>query len=526
MGELERKVGQLLVVGVPGARADEEFIDELEVWGAGGLIFFSRHLGRLPTFSDELQRLVRACTVKPLCAIDHEGGPVLRFGSELSELPSAMAMAAAGTPVQAGMACEDAARELSALGFTVNFAPVADINDPDNPGIGIRSFGETAEMVGKYVAQVVEGFQRGGVLATAKHFPGKGSAMQDAHVSSPTVDVSKDILMERELRPFKAAIGAGVSMVMTSHVLYPQLDPHNAATFSSIIVDDLLRKELGFEGLIVTDDLEMGGSIEHETPPRAALEALLAGHDLALICHTFEAQCEARRLIRDAIRDGRLPESAVDERLERLERARGRIAHFSAGRAVIPDLTTTSTLIDELACGALCRLEGGEEVLPVQGTPSWKGAVLYVPDLGVVGPGVDDRGGGASALITTLSDAMSGLRVRRFSRKGIPLGKWNPDEDARPTPAIFCSLNAHLEPAQAELLRRVHLASEGATILVALRNPYDLELLEPGPSVARIATLGYRSNILKALAELLLGRCVPTGRLPVVLRGGNRSTTG
>lgn len=505
MNRDERLVGRLLMVGVPGPEPDDEFLAEIERWGAGGLIFFSRHLTSLDRFRRSLERILEVAPAPPLVAIDHEGGPVLRFGRGVSEPPSAMALAAAADPSAAGRAAAAAGAELRGLGFTVNLAPVADVNDPDNPGIGIRSFGPDPETVAAYVAAVVEGYARGGVLATAKHFPGKGGAMVDAHVAMPTVDASRELLERRELPPFRAAIAAGVGLVMTSHVLYPALDAVEPATFSRAVAQGLLRDDLGFDGVLVSDDLEMGGSKQHATPEAAALRCLVAGHDLALICHDGAAQARARRRILEALATGELPRERAETAAARVERAVARVQALPAGE---PD----GALLDDLTARAITRLPGGCCVPPLSEAPG--GPTVYVPDLGALGPGVDDRGGAALTLVAELHRRLGPMRVRRFSPSGRPLGGWDGRVDHEGGPVLFLSLNAHLRPGQATLLRRVHGRCRGGLIHVALRNPFDLDLTGERPDVLRLATLGYRSNALRALARVLLDGAETPGRLP------------
>ncbi len=506
MGSLERAVGQLLMVGVPGKEADDDFLRELEKWGAGGVIFFSRHLGSLSHFKKQLARLEEANGGPLLFAIDHEGGPVLRFGREVSELPSAMALAAAGDEKTTEAATKLAGSELRKLGLNVNLAPVCDINAPENPGIGIRSYGDEPEHVAKYIAAAIRGFQAGGVMATAKHFPGKGAATVDAHIALPTVDASRETLLSRELVPFRAAKEANAGLMMTSHVIYPAIDGENAATFSSKLVAELLRGEIGFEGAVVTDDLEMGGARAQCEPAEAALRTIKAGHDLALICHTFTAQCKARETIKAAVESGELSSGIFEAAGNRVQRTIARAAEMKAADDV------DKGIIDELAGKSIVRLGGGEAVIPLSVAKSIN-PIVYVPDLGVLGPGVDDRTGAISTVLQALREVLPTFRVRRFSQSGKPLGGWD-GAIVGGTPAIIFTVNAHLRKGQAALLARV--IEESQTVVhVALRNPFDLEFTPDYPAFARIASLGYRHNVQQILADVLLGKTKALGKLPV-----------
>ena len=232
--------------------------------------------------------------------------------------------------------------ELRLAGCNLNFAPDVDINsNADNPVIGVRSFGSTPEIVAEHSAAWTRGLQSAGIAVSAKHFPGHGDTAQDSHLALPVVDVSLDELRERELKPFEAVIAAGARTIMTSHILLPQIDPENPATLSAAVLQGLLRDELGFDGVIVSDALDMKGASGDVGIPEAAVLALAAGCDLLCIgTENTDAQlAEIETRILDAISSRRLDPARVSQ-------ASGRVLELAAQLAVdraeiaIPDFVT------------------------------------------------------------------------------------------------------------------------------------------------------------------------------------------
>ena len=236
-------------------------------------------------------------------AIDQEGGVVSRLGSDAAVIPSAMAIAATGDTNNAYEAGLITGRELMAMGVNMNLAPDMDVNsNPRNPVIGVRSYGDTAETVSSFRGSNIWGLQDSGVLCTAKHFPGHGDTAVDSHLGLPCVDKTLEELRDCELKPFQAAIPAGVSAVMTSHILFPRLEPDGLpATMSRRIITDLLKKELGFSGLVLSDCMMMNAIQGHFGTVNGCLMAAKAGVDLIFISHSREFAGEAARAMLEAL---------------------------------------------------------------------------------------------------------------------------------------------------------------------------------------------------------------------------------
>ena len=285
--------GQLLVVGYQGAAPSPSLLAAHEAGECGGFIVFKRNLeaegrARIEALAGTLAELARRAPpgLPPLLAVDQEGGRVARLGPPVLTLPPMRALAAAEGDREdlARRAGRALGEELQAIGFTMNFAPILDVDsNPDNPIIGDRAFGREPAAAAALALAFADGLREGGLLACGKHFPGHGDTLTDSHLELPVVSKSRAELEATELPPFRLAARAprAVPALMTAHVLYPALDSV-PATLSRAIATDLLRGDLGFEGALISDDLEMKAL--HDPVERTAVGALRAGCDLLLVC--------------------------------------------------------------------------------------------------------------------------------------------------------------------------------------------------------------------------------------------------
>jgi beta-N-acetylhexosaminidase len=318
---LRAQIGRLLCVGIPGPMLDAATRETLVALHVGGIILFRRNTGS-PAEIAALTAALHALPSRPFVAIDHEGGRVLRLGEPFTCFPSAAAIGATGEPQVAYRVGHAMAAELASVGFDVNFAPVLDVHsNPANPVIGDRAFGSDPELVGKMGVAMLRGLLAGGVLACGKHFPGHGDTAVDSHLARPVVDRPRPVLERTELPPFRMAIRAGVPMLMTAHVLYPALDAACSATTSRPIITGLLRRELQFDGVVVSDDLEMRAITAHQPIGAAAVDSLQAGCDLLLVCQELARAVEAFEAIEQAVGSGVLSSAdlaAASQRVEQL----------------------------------------------------------------------------------------------------------------------------------------------------------------------------------------------------------------
>ena len=327
---VREKLGQLLMFGFPGTQLGQEALQLIEEYKAGNVVLFAHNLtdaAQMRSLCEDVRRRIEAaCGAAPIISIDQEGGVVARLPQDAVSFPSAMAVAATGDVHNAYEAAFDTARELAALGVNCNLAPVVDVNtNAANPVIGVRAYGSRPQRVSDFAREVIRGHVQAGVMPVAKHFPGHGDTDVDSHLGLPLVKKSMEELKACELVPYRDAIAQDVPAIMAAHILFPALEKEDLpASMSRAILQGLLRGEMGFAGLVVSDCLEMGAIQDHYGTPEGFVAALKAGVDLACISHTPSLALRALDLAYEAVRDGSLPMERVDEAVERVMRAKRR----------------------------------------------------------------------------------------------------------------------------------------------------------------------------------------------------------
>lgn len=371
------RVGGLLLVGVPGTEMTAELAERLRALGASGVIFFAENWPDAETaarFARAAHETLGTDELPALVGVDEEGGTVSRLSRFWEVPPNARAVAASGGPPLVKDLAYRTARRLLALGVNLDFAPCLDIDsNPANPVIGVRSFGETASVVTACGRAALEGFAAAGLIASAKHFPGHGDTSLDSHVALPRSDAPLTRLEMRELKPFLGALQFGVPLVMTSHVLFPAVDPDPArpATLSGAIVTGLLRERLGFDGVVVTDALEMQGVRGVADWGEVAVRAVEAGVDLLLYSEIEPGPEAAVAALAEAVRTGRLSGARIEASLERIRALR-------AGSAARPQRLAPGLLdeardlippaeLERIASGAIRLLKRGAGGVPLRG---------------------------------------------------------------------------------------------------------------------------------------------------------------
>jgi beta-N-acetylhexosaminidase len=312
------------MVGFHGHAASADLRRLVRDYRAASVILFARNVDtpeQLAELVRELQSIARDAghELPLLVAVDQEGGRVARLGAPWTRWPPLRALGRLDSEGHARRMGEALAAELVACGIRCDFAPVVDVDtNPRNPVIGDRSFGDDPERVGRLGAAMIRGLQEAGVVACAKHFPGHGDTDVDSHLALPALDHPRSRLEGVELVPFRRAIEAGVASIMTAHVLVRELDDRLPATLSATVVDSLLRRELGFDGVVVSDDLEMKAVADHWRPGESAVLAALAGCDLLPVCKDHDAQVEAIEGLVRAVETERLPWKAMDAACARI----------------------------------------------------------------------------------------------------------------------------------------------------------------------------------------------------------------
>jgi beta-N-acetylhexosaminidase len=523
---LDERIGQLLCFGWQGDTPEESQAvnaharELIEMMRVGSVVLLGRNVGETPGQTRQTLAELQAMAHVPLfIAVDQEGGSVNRFRAPFHEFPGNMALGAilrghgnhplTRAPEQYALRQAEAqARELRAIGVNWNFAPVVDVNNnPDNPIIGVRSYGEDPKLVAKFGAAAVRGYQGMGLLACAKHFPGHGDTAIDSHLALPTVHGGQERLQSVELVPFRAVIEAGVGAIMTTHILFPDLDNEHPATISHAFLSGLLRREFHYEGIVITDCLEMDAIGKTVGTPRGAVEALKAGADIALVCHTLETQRATVQAIKEAVASGELPQERLNEAAERVLSTKRR---FLVDPPPVEEEPWQDSGHDELE----------REIA--------RASITVVRNSGRL----PLRLGRGRLLLISMHPAVErlGEYVSRH-HQDVDVYSLGPSAEGRPLPLedmetywAAVVLTCPCEPwsaapidqeKQAILVRTLHTAYKDELVVVAIREPYDLRRF---PKVANyVCTYGYRNCSLEALADALFSEYEPTGRLPVTI---------
>ncbi len=319
---LEEKVGQMFIVGFDGYEVDDNIISLIKNKKVGGIILFSKNINTVSgtkKLIESLNGLNNENKVKLFMSVDEEGGVVSRIPKEMGRFESAWDVGATGDLNYAFEHGKAIGETIKSLGFNLDFAPVLDVNsNPNNPVIGNRAFSDDPKIVKKMGTEVYKGLKSAGVLGAGKHFPGHGDTDVDSHVGVPVINKSLDEIRNLELIPFKYAIDNGIDMIMVGHLYLPQLDKDYVASISKNIVTKLLREELGFNGVVVTDDMIMEGVKGKYPTNESAVKAIEAGIDVIIVSAGIHDQNRAIDGVVEAVRNGIITEKRINESVYRI----------------------------------------------------------------------------------------------------------------------------------------------------------------------------------------------------------------
>ena len=318
---LDEKIGQLIFAGIAGTTVDSNTKSLLTKYKVGGIIFYKDNLIN-PSQTVQLLNQVKSENgqkVPLLLGVDQEGGRVTRLPGGLINFPTNKEIGAINNSQFSYQVGTMLGKELKEFGFNLDFAPVLDINsNPNNPVIGDRSYGNNAEIVSKLGIQTFKGIQSQNIIPTIKHFPGHGDTSVDSHLELPIVNKSLQQLKELELIPFEKAINSGADVVMVAHILLPKLDADFPSSMSKNIITGILRKQLDYSGVVITDDVTMGAIIDHYSIGRAAVESVKAGSDIILVGHGYNNAVEAISSLKSAVQKGEITEQRINESVSRI----------------------------------------------------------------------------------------------------------------------------------------------------------------------------------------------------------------
>lgn len=529
---LEEKIGQLFVTYAYGERVDTDnpadIASNRRVYGVdnaaqlikryhlGGISYFTRFNNvnnprQIAELSNGIQRVAagQRQPIPMLISTDQEQGLVARVGPPATQLPGNMALGAAHSTRDAYDAARITGEELRAIGINQDLAPVADVNvNALNPVIGVRSFAENTELVSRLTAAQVEGYEDTDIAATAKHFPGHGNTTVDSHTGIPVIGHSRRAWERIDLPPFRTAIERDVDSIMTAHIVVPSLDPSgDPATLSEPIMTGLLRTELRYDGVVITDALDMVGVREKYSDDRVPVLALKAGVDQLLMPPNLDVAYHA---VLSAVRSGELSEHRIDQSVHRILRLKFQ-------RGIVHDPYVDLDAIDG-----------------VVGTPEHRTRAQQVTDRTTTLV-KDDADliplakGPRSVLVTGWGAATVPALAERIAARGVTASAYetgtNPDQtaiDAAVTKAASSDLVvvatnkawAETNSGQRRLVEAL-LGSGIPVVAVGVRDPYDIAYFTEAPTY--LATYSFTAPALESLTRVLFGEIAPTGRLPVTI---------
>ncbi|QOR67042.1 beta-N-acetylhexosaminidase [Cytobacillus suaedae] len=530
---LRQKIGQLMVCGFKAnqvVEASNEILELIRDYHVGGIILFGRNIGT----PDEILQLTTRLQLEAknagqdlplLICIDQENGVVRRLGEGTTVFPGAMLLGATDDPNFAYEMGVATGTELKALGINWNLAPVVDVNNnPDNPVIGVRSFGETPEKVAEFGAAAMKGMQAAGVITALKHFPGHGDTNLDSHLELPTITHSMDRLEEVELVPFKKCILEGADTVMSAHVYFPAIEKQSGvpATMSKSIITGLLREKLGFQGVVTTDCMEMKAISDTIGTAQGAVEAIKAGVDLIMVSHLPNLQKDSIAAIEKAVENGEISIEQIDAALERVLKLKSRYLSWddianSLNEVIVPEVVGCARhqQMAEKAFRHGITIVKNEGILPLS-TESIKKVLVMYP---------------TNSYLTEVED-------KRYSSNalGMVVKEVNPDAVIESLPIhlteehltdviekaleyeiiIIGTLTASNSPGHIRLIEK--LTELGKKIIViAMRSPYDVSYL-PTQIDAYITTYEFTTPALRMAVKAIYGIEKVTGKLPVTLK--------
>lgn len=503
--------GGALVISFNGVEPSAELAEAARLIRPAGYTLFKRNIGARKQLLELIAWLNQIHQewdeLPPLIAIDHEGGVVHRLGDLATRFPGNLALGFTRNPGLARAQAQTTAAELRGLGFNFLFAPALDVlSNPTNPQVLTRSFGAEPALVASLGAAMIQGFQAGGLAATAKHFPGLGACSLDTHHSLPIVNEPWAVLDACELAPFRAAIASDVKAIMTSHAVYPGLDDSGLpATCSPTIITQLLRSELGFTGVVITDALEMG-ALEQVGLDDAALAAFAAGCDLLLICSGLPDAYALHETMRRGLDDNVIEPQRLTAALSRVRALRRWLAEQASKPYPRQAEWTAEQLRTEIAERGLTLLTDPGFLLPAPLT-RFKAVKIFRAITKTSTPVAESSRGSLELFVTRLSKKNHAVRYY---------------EQAEPDTAevhdlelgILLARNLFLEPDTAARWRSV-IARGGVWILVSLGAPADLGAMSI-PAVTWLSTADDGPASMHALADVLLGERQALGYPPLI----------
>ena len=511
---LEEKIGQLFMFGFDATEINDHALKLIKDYRMGNVILFARNIKtpeQVFKLNQNLQKLAAEELGVPLfISIDQEGGMVSRITSGATFFPGAMTLSATNDVNHAYLSGKYMGLELINLGINMNFAPVLDVNNnPKNPVIGVRSFSDQPDRVAAYGEAFIKGMQEN-VIATGKHFPGHGDTHVDSHLALPKVAYGMDRLNAVELVPFKHAIKKGIKAMMSSHIDFPALTENGLpTTLSKKCMTGFLREELGFEGLIVTDGMQMKAIQDNYTTVKASLMAIEAGANIVCICHSEELQMKAIDYMKESVLSGKISIETINERVSRVLKFKEELKEIDLNQSYksVKDVVENQKTKDfsyQVVRKALTLVKGK--------TLDLKDNALFIGALPIATSIADESDGGYS-IISKIRKELPYLDTM-----SLPIQPTKDEMDMIIDAAkghdqvILCTYNANIYQEQIELITKLTKLDVELHV-ISMRNPYDLHYAKDIKNY--VCLYEYTPNSLKVLLEYLKKELVPEGTIPV-----------
>ncbi len=511
---LDEKIGQLLVFGFDGLKLNSHAINLITKYKFGNVILFAKNIKsseQLFNLNRNLQKLaLENIGIPLLITIDQEGGMVTRIKNGGTFFPGAMTITASNNSEFAYLSGKYMGEELLAYGINMNLAPSLDVNNNSlNPVIGVRSFSDNPKIVSDYGTKFIAGLQEN-VIATAKHFPGHGDTQVDSHLALPLIDYDRERLDNIELYPFKNAIKDGVKAIMASHINFPAYTENNLpTTLSKKCLTGLLREKLKFEGLIITDCMEMKAIQDNYTTEKGALMAVEAGANLVCLSHSLKLQMRSFNTIKEAVLLGVLSEETLNMRVSKVLEYKEEIdvtyfkKEFKELKQVIGNIKTRDFAYKVVKSA----------VTLVKGKPFKKmDNTLLIAVKPTITTIVDEESGSYD-IITTAKSELNGFTTLEISAKPNTETIKKASKLAKDyEQIIICTYNANIYNSQLKLIKEL-LQLDLDLNVIAMRNPYDILAVDNIENF--VCFYEYTPNSIKALMEYLKEKLILTGKVPI-----------
>lgn len=512
---LKEKLGQLLVVGFNGYEYNKHLKTLVEDYKVGNVILFARNIKDIKQLSklnrDIHNEIKKHTGIMPFITIDQEGGVVTRIMNGATFCPGHMTLGATNLENSYTVG-KIMGEELSKLGINMNLAPTLDVNNnPKNPVIGVRSFSDNPQTVTDYGINFIKGLQEQGIIATAKHFPGHGDVEVDSHLGLPVVEHDKERLNKIELFPFKKAIENGVNAIMSAHIVFKAYEDNQIpGTISRNVITNLLRKELGFKGLIVSDCMEMKAIDDTYTTAKGVAMGIEAGLDLAFVSHTLSKQIDSLKEIEKAINDGKISIEEIDNKVERILVYKAKIVeainrNFLNNDNNLKYFKTNQNykVAQEIVDNSLTLVRGENFQL--------KDKTLLLATIPFATTIAEDQLDTRNILDAVKQEIPEidclELPMKDIDKKILDI---IPNYDT----VVICSYNAIALNKQAEMINLI-IKTAKKSFVISTRNPYDIKVLDNPKNY--ICLYEYTPNAVRTIAKYLKGEIKAKGKLPIEL---------